>query len=35
VAFSHLSNAGIADENPGVEVLNLYYSLPINRIFGD
>jgi hypothetical protein len=34
-AFSHISNAGIGDENPGVEVVNLYYALPLDRIFGD
>lgn len=25
VAFSHLSNASLGDDNPGAEVLNLYY----------
>lgn len=29
MAFSHISNAGIGDSNPGAEVLNLYYSLPL------
>lgn len=33
VAFSHLSNAGLDDENPGVEVLNLYYHLPLDVLF--
>ena len=32
VAFSHISNASIADENPGVEVLNIYYSLPLDGL---
>ena len=32
LAFSHISNASIADENPGVEVLNLYYSLPLDGL---
>lgn len=33
VAFSHLSNAGIGDDNPGVEVLSLYYHLPLDVLF--
>ena len=33
VAFSHLSNAGLGDDNPGVEVLSLYYHLPLDVIF--
>lgn len=33
VAFSHLSNASLDDENPGVEVLNLYYHLPLDVLF--
>ncbi len=32
LAFSHISNASIADENPGVEVLNIYYSLPLDGL---
>ena len=32
LAFSHISNASIADENPGVEILNLYYSLPLDGL---
>ena len=35
VAISHHSNAGLDDRNPGVEVLTLYYSVPLNRIFAD
>ena len=27
-AFGHLSNASLDDENPGTEVLNLYYHIP-------
>ena len=34
VAFGHLSNASIDDENPGTEVLNLYYHVPVGQIFG-
>ena len=33
VAFSHLSNASLDDENPGVEVLTLYYHLPLDVLF--
>jgi lipid A 3-O-deacylase len=33
VGFSHLSNAGLGDDNPGTEVLNLYYHLPLDVIF--
>ncbi len=35
LAFSHISNASIADTNPGVEVLSLYYSIPLTRLLGD
>lgn len=28
--FYHMSNAGISDRNPGVEVLDLIYSIPLN-----
>lgn len=30
VSLSHTSNAGIGDENPGVEVISLYYHHPVN-----
>ena len=29
IAFSHYSNFGLGDENPGVETLSLYYSIPL------
>jgi len=35
LAFSHISNASLGDKNPGVEVLTVYYSLPVSRIFGN
>ena len=35
VAFSHISNSSLGDKNPGVEVLTVYYSLPVGRIFGN
>jgi lipid A 3-O-deacylase len=30
VAFYHISNAGIGDENPGIETLTLNVSIPLN-----
>jgi lipid A 3-O-deacylase len=33
MAFSHISNAGLGEENPGVEVINLYYALPVGSLF--
>lgn len=33
VAFSHMSNAGIDDTNPGTEMLNLYYHIPVSNLF--
>ncbi len=35
LAFSHISNASIGDKNPGVEILNLYYSVPLTRLLGE
>lgn len=35
LAFSHISNADTGHDNPGAEILNLYYSLPLNRILGE
>ncbi len=32
LAFSHISNASIGDKNPGVEILNVYYSLPLDGL---
>jgi hypothetical protein len=34
IAFSHTSNASTADSNPGVEVLTIYYLIPLDRLFG-
>lgn len=34
VYLSHLSNAGIASRNPGVNVIGASLSLPVDRIFG-
>ena len=33
VSFGHLSNASLDDENPGTEVLNVYYHIPYGQFF--
>jgi len=33
LSFSHISNADIDSINPGTEVLNLYYHLPLDVLF--
>lgn len=33
VAIGHISNAGIGDDNPGTEIVNLYYSIPLGKVF--
>ena len=33
LSFSHTSNAGLGDSNPGTEVLGLYWHVPLNQIF--
>ena len=33
VEFSHISNAGIYDHNPGTETLTVNYSVPIGSLF--
>ena len=35
VSFSHMSNAGIGDDNPGSESIVATYALPLNVLFGD
>ncbi len=32
LAFSHISNASLGDENPGVEILNVYYAFPLDSL---
>lgn len=32
LAFSHISNAGLGDDNPGTEILTLYYHVPVSRL---
>lgn len=33
VALGHISNADFGDDNPGAEVLNVYYHMPIGSMF--
>ena len=33
VALSHISNASIGDDNPGTEIVNIYYSIPLEKVF--
>lgn len=33
VAFGHISNAGLGDDNPGTEIMNVYYHMPIASMF--
>lgn len=33
IGFSHLSNAGLDDTNPGTEVISINYSIPFDKIF--
>ena len=35
LAVHHLSNASIADKNPGTETITLFYSHPIEAFFGN
>lgn len=30
LAFGHISNASLGDDNPGTEILNVYYHVPVN-----
>lgn len=32
LALSHISNAGLGDDNPGTEILNLYWHIPTNSL---
>ena len=34
LAISHYSNNGYGDRNPGTETVTLYYSIPIDGVFG-
>lgn len=33
LAFGHISNASLGDDNPGTEILTLYYMIPLDRLF--
>jgi lipid A 3-O-deacylase len=33
VAFGHISNADLGDDNPGTEILNVYYHMPVGSLF--
>lgn len=33
LAYSHLSNAGLDDRNPGADVIGAYFHVPVSRIF--
>ena len=35
IAISHYSNNGYGDRNPGSETTTLYYSIPIDSVFGN
>lgn len=35
LSFTHISNAGIGERNPGVESLVLFYSVPFDALFAD
>ncbi|WP_420562038.1 acyloxyacyl hydrolase [Thalassobaculum sp.] len=35
LSFTHISNAGIGERNPGVESLVLFYSVPFDAVFGE
>ncbi len=35
LAFSHISNASLGDNNPGAEILSLYYSMPLEQMLGE
>ena len=35
VAVGHISNASIGDDNPGTEILTVYYHLPLTTLFGE
>tara|TARA_R100001163_G_C5056976_1_gene193474 strand:+ start:645 stop:1193 length:549 start_codon:yes stop_codon:yes gene_type:complete len=35
LSLYHLSNAGLDENNPGTEVINLHYSYPLTSLFGD
>ena len=32
-SFSHMSNAGLGDDNPGTEIFGIYWHLPLDSVF--
>ncbi len=34
IAGGHISNAGLGDSNPGTEIVNVYYHIPVSWIMG-
>ncbi|MCP5373196.1 MAG: acyloxyacyl hydrolase [Hyphomicrobiales bacterium] len=34
LAISHYSNASLGNSNPGTETLTVYYSIPVDKLFG-
>jgi lipid A 3-O-deacylase len=33
ISYGHISNASLGDDNPGVEILGLYWHVPVQQIF--
>jgi lipid A 3-O-deacylase len=33
ISFGHISNADLGDDNPGTEILNVYYHIPVGELF--
>ena len=33
IAGGHISNAGLGDRNPGTEILNVYYHIPVGSVW--
>lgn len=33
VAFGHISHADLGDDNPGTEILNVYYHMPVDSLY--
>ena len=35
ISFGHISNAGLGNRNPGVEIVNLTYAIPLGALLGE
>ena len=33
IALGHISNADLGEDNPGTEIINIYYSIPFEKVF--